>query len=76
MDADVPNRIDAFVGGRIRLRRTGLGMRKEVLGDALGVAAAHIRRFENGSERVSARRLQTIANILNVHFSFFFNDEP
>ena len=71
-----PNPIDIHVGSRIRLRRTMLGMSQEKLGESLGITFQQIQKYEKGTNRVGARRLQNIASILNVSVSFFFEDAP
>ncbi|KPB01924.1 helix-turn-helix domain-containing protein [Ahrensia marina] len=72
----VPNPIDIHVGSRIRLRRTMLGMSQEKLGESLGITFQQIQKYEKGTNRVGASRLQNIAGILNVPVSFFFEDAP
>ena len=71
-----PNPIDIHVGSRIRLRRTMLGMSQEKLGEALGITFQQIQKYEKGTNRVGASRLQNISTILNVPVSFFFEDAP
>ncbi|WP_162936148.1 helix-turn-helix domain-containing protein [Agrobacterium leguminum] len=71
-----PNPIDVHVGCRIRLRRTMSGMSQERLGDSLGITFQQIQKYERGTNRVGASRLQNIANILNVPVSFFFENSP
>lgn len=71
-----PNPIDVHVGSRIRLRRTMLGMSQEKLGEALGITFQQIQKYEKGTNRVGASRLQNISTILNVPVSFFFEDAP
>ena len=71
-----PNPIDIHVGSRIRLRRTMLGMSQEKLGEALGITFQQIQKYEKGTNRVGASRLQAISGILNVPVSFFFEDAP
>jgi transcriptional regulator with XRE-family HTH domain len=71
-----PNPIDIHVGSRIRLRRTMLGMSQEKLGEALGITFQQIQKYEKGTNRVGASRLQNISNILNVPVAFFFEDAP
>lgn len=71
-----PNPIDVHVGSRIRLRRTMLGMSQEKLGESLGITFQQIQKYEKGTNRVGASRLQNISNILNVPVSFFFEDAP
>ncbi len=71
-----PNPIDIHVGSRIRLRRTMLGMSQEKLGESLGITFPQIQKYEKGTNRVGASRLQNISAILNVPVSFFFEDAP
>ena len=71
-----PNPIDAHVGGRIRLRRNMLNMSQEKLGERLGITFQQIQKYEKGTNRVGASRLQAIAGILGVSVSFFFDDAP
>lgn len=71
-----PNPIDIHVGSRIRLRRTMLSMSQEKLGEALGITFQQIQKYEKGTNRVGASRLQNISSVLNVHVAFFFEDAP
>ena len=54
----VPNPIDKYVGSRVRMRRKMLGMSQEKLGDALGITFQQVQKYENGTNRISASRLQ------------------
>jgi transcriptional regulator with XRE-family HTH domain len=71
-----PNPIDIHVGGRIRLRRNMLGMSQEKLGESLGITFQQIQKYEKGTNRVGASRLQSIASIMSVPVSYFFEDAP
>lgn len=71
-----PNPTDMHVGSRIRLRRNMLGMSQEKLGENLGITFQQIQKYEKGTNRVGASRLQAIANILGVPAAFFFEDLP
>ena len=71
-----PNPVDIHVGSRIRLRRNMMGMSQEKLGESLGITFQQIQKYEKGSNRVGASRLQAIAAILDVPVSFFFEDAP
>ena len=71
-----PNPIDVHVGGRIRLRRNMLGMSQEKLGENLGITFQQIQKYEKGTNRVGASRLQAISSILEVPVAFFFEDAP
>lgn len=71
-----PNPIDIHVGSRVRLRRMMLGMSQEKLGEQLGITFQQIQKYEKGTNRIGASRLQHISTILSVPVSFFFEDAP
>jgi transcriptional regulator with XRE-family HTH domain len=71
-----PNPTDIHVGSRIRLRRNMLGMSQEKLGENLGITFQQIQKYEKGTNRVGASRLQAISEILGVPVSFLFEDAP
>ena len=71
-----PNPIDVYVGSRIRMRRNMLGMSQEKLGESLGITFQQIQKYEKGTNRVGASRLQAIASVLEVSPSFFFDGSP
>lgn len=71
-----PNPIDVHVGSRIRLRRNMIGISQEKLGERLGITFQQIQKYEKGTNRVGASRLQAIASILDVPVAFFFQDAP
>ncbi|MFW7268357.1 helix-turn-helix domain-containing protein [Gluconacetobacter sp. Hr-1-5] len=68
-----PKPVDVHVGGRIRLRRTLLGMSQERLGEALGLTFQQVQKYERGTNRVSASRLYELSDVLDVPVSFFFD---
>ena len=72
----VPNPVDIHVGGRVRLRRTLLGLSQEKLGDAVGLTFQQIQKYERGANRIGASRLFQLSRILDVPISFFFDDIP
>ena len=71
-----PNPIDIHVGGRVRLRRMMLGMSQEKLGEQLGITFQQIQKYEKGTNRIGASRLQNIATVLSVPVGFFFDGAP
>ncbi|MEX0853728.1 MAG: helix-turn-helix transcriptional regulator [Bauldia sp.] len=71
-----PNPIDIHVGSRVRLRRMMLGMSQEKLGEHLGITFQQIQKYEKGTNRIGASRLQHIARVLSMPISFFFEDAP
>lgn len=76
MPAKKPNPIDVHVGSRVRLRRTMQGISQEKLGEALGISFQQIQKYEKGTNRIGASRMQQIAATLQVPVSFFFEDAP
>src|SRR5690606_34080136 len=64
------------VGSRVRMRRMMLNMSQEKLGEALGLTFQQVQKYEKGTNRIGARRLQQIAAILQVPVSFFFEGAP
>src|SRR5262245_19127916 len=71
-----PNPIDKHVGGRVRMQRMVLGMSQEKLGDAIGLTFQQVQKYEKGANRISASRLQQIADVLGVPVTFFFDGAP
>jgi transcriptional regulator with XRE-family HTH domain len=71
-----PNPIDKHVGSRVRMRRMMLSMSQEKLGDALGLTFQQVQKYEKGTNRIGASRLQQISHILQVPVAFFFDGAP
>jgi len=76
MSTKAPNPVDKYVGSRVRMRRIMLGMSQEKLGEALGLTFQQVQKYEKGTNRVGASRLQQIAEILQVPVSFLFEGGP
>jgi transcriptional regulator with XRE-family HTH domain len=76
MAKKVPNPIDRHVGSRVRMRRMMLSMSQEKLGDALSLTFQQVQKYEKGTNRIGASRLQQISNILQVPVAFFFDGAP
>jgi transcriptional regulator with XRE-family HTH domain len=71
-----PNPVDKHVGSRVRMRRMMLSMSQEKLGDALGLTFQQVQKYEKGTNRIGASRLQQISHILQVPVAFFFEGAP
>ena len=74
MQAKLPSPIDVHVGAQIRMRRKSLGMSQSALAGRLGITFQQVQKYEKGMNRIGASRLQSIAEILDVPPSFFFED--
>lgn len=72
MSAKSPDAVDIHIGRRIRMRRMMLKKSQTDLGETCGITFQQIQKYENGTNRVSASRLQQFAKILDVPVSFFF----
>jgi transcriptional regulator with XRE-family HTH domain len=76
MTKKTPNPIDRHVGSRVRMRRMMISMSQEKLGERLGITFQQVQKYEKGTNRIGASRLQQIASILGVPVSFFFEGAP
>ena len=68
-----PNPTDKYVGSRVRMRRLMLEMSQGKLGEKLGLTFQQVQKYEKGTNRIGASRLQHISQILKVPVSFFFD---
>jgi transcriptional regulator with XRE-family HTH domain len=76
MSSKSPDPSDTHVGSRVRMRRRLLEMSQAALAAALGITFQQVQKYENGTNRVSASRLQQISSFLQVPISFFFDGLP
>lgn len=67
---------EKHVGSRVRARRLMLKMSQEKLGNELGISFQQVQKYEKGTNRISAGRLQHISRILDVPVPFFFEGIP
>ena len=67
--------IDAAVGLRMAARRSALGLSQTALAVQLGVSFQQVQKYEKGTNRISASRLQAISDVFRVPPSFFFQDD-
>jgi transcriptional regulator with XRE-family HTH domain len=72
MPAKPPNPIDVHVGERVRLWRTERKISRITLGEALGLTDQQIQKYEKGTNRIGASRLQQICSVLEIPVSFLF----
>ncbi len=69
-----PDPIDVHVGGRVRLRRTLLGMNQTQLAEAFDLTFQQIQKYERGFNRISASRLYQLCHVLDVPIEYFFEE--
>lgn len=68
--------VDTHVGQKIRAHRTLLGLGQTELADAAGITFQQVQKYEKGSNRVGAGRLQQFSEALGVPPSYFFEGLP
>jgi transcriptional regulator with XRE-family HTH domain len=73
METKTVNAVDRHVGARVRMQRIVRGFSQTDLGKAVGITFQQVQKYEKGTNRVSASRLQQIANVLEVTPDFFFD---
>ncbi len=72
MSSKKPDPNDIEVGQRVRAIRLERGMSQEKLGDALDLTFQQVQKYEKGTNRIGAGRLQHIAEVLGVPVADFF----
>lgn len=66
------NDVDAYVGARIGLRRSALGLSQSALAQQLGISFQQVQKYETGANRISASRLHRLAVVLATTPAAFF----
>jgi len=64
--------IDSYVGKKLRLRRTMMGLSQEAVAKAVGVTFQQVQKYEKGVNAMNARRLVEFARFMNVPVAYFF----
>jgi transcriptional regulator with XRE-family HTH domain len=63
---------DAEIGQRVRALRVQRGLSQTELGNLISVTFQQVQKYEKGANRISAGRLQRIAEVLGVPVAYFF----
>ena len=64
--------VDAYVGARIGLRRSALGLSQSALAQRMGISFQQVQKYETGQNRISASRLHRAATVLGASVEAFF----
>lgn len=67
--------VDALVGRRLRQARGLAGATREQLGEAIGVSAGTVRRYESGARRMPPARIVAAGRFLGFALSWFFRED-
>lgn len=65
---------DRMIGNRIAVLRSARGMSQTELGQALGISFQQVQKYEHGRNRISAARIQIIADLMEVPVEVLFNE--
>ena len=63
---------DVAIGQKLRALRLDRGLSQGDLADGIGLTFQQVQKYEKGTNRVSAGRLQRIADLLNTPVMFFY----
>jgi transcriptional regulator with XRE-family HTH domain len=63
------------IGRAIKQRRLALGLSQEKLAEQLDVSYQQVQRYENGSSKLNVENIQTLAEVLDMPVTFFFNPD-
>ena len=63
---------DVEIGRKIRMLRLERGLSQSDLAEGIGLTFQQVQKYEKGANRVSAGRLQQIADFLDVPVMFFY----
>jgi transcriptional regulator with XRE-family HTH domain len=66
--------VDAYVGKRLKQRRTMLGYTQDVVAKSVGVTFQQVQKYEKGTNAMNASRLLEFARFMNVPVSYFFEE--
>jgi transcriptional regulator with XRE-family HTH domain len=64
---------DVEIGRKIRALRLQRGLSQSGLAEGIGLTFQQVQKYEKGANRVSAGRLQRIADLLDVPVTFFYS---
>ena len=64
--------VDIWIGGRVRIKRTSLGISEQEFRVSLSIDRNDLTAFEAGEKRVNANLLFRIAKFMDVRPDYFF----
>jgi len=66
--------LDKEIGRRLRQARLAENLTQDGLAKKLGISFQQVQKYENGSNRVSASRLFSVAKVLNLPIIYFYDE--
>jgi transcriptional regulator with XRE-family HTH domain len=70
--AIVPHPVDTHAGRQLRARRTLLGYPQKEVARQLEISFQQVQRYESGANRISARKMWQLSQVLDVVPGYFF----
>jgi len=67
-----PSQVEQAIGARLKLLRKAKNLTQKELAELLDVKFQQVQKYENGTNRISASRLNKLMVSLNVGWDFFF----
>lgn len=68
----VTNHLDAEIGRRLRQARLVENLTQDGLAQKLNISFQQVQKYENGTNRVSSSRLWSIARVLGLPITYFY----
>lgn len=68
--------VNLYIGTRLRDIRARHGLTLRELGDAIGVTAQQLQKYEAGANRISPEKMQKLADVLGEQIGYFFYGAP
>ncbi len=68
------NPVDVYIGSRLRLRRTVLGISQDELAEEMGVSFQQIQKYEKGANRIAGSRLWELSKLLGIPVTYFYEN--
>jgi len=65
---------DVEIAKRVRALRLQRGLSQAELGSVLDVTFQQVQKYETGANRISAGRLQQVADVLEVPVTYFYGE--
>ena len=67
---------DVKIGNALKIKRRILGLSQQELAEKLGVTFQQIQKYENGTNRITASRLNQAAEVFGISIGDFFANVP
>lgn len=72
----IPDPVDLHVGARLRALRTQRRVSQAAVAEGVGLTFQQVQKYERGTNRISASKLQALACFLAVPVESFFEGLP